>query len=197
MGQGKDDKQAINGYCRTNHKGFEAHIHFLLLEHDLNFPAMGVMRKNFPIRKAEIRANEDAECLLAAKCILGIGEQDNSLFDSVERPFITMNPILVTAHCNEVVLAVWEHGSVILGAATVTVRIKDAIGFHSTNEGDVFLKCFVPQGFAGIPAVHLEDNTGICLGQRVQKLNRHVDLGAAFRTAAAQTIAQGKITCAD
>ena len=61
MGQGKDDKQAINGYCRTNHKGFEAHIHFLLLEHDLNFPAMGVMRKNFPIRKAEIRANEHAE----------------------------------------------------------------------------------------------------------------------------------------
>ena len=66
MGQGKDDKQAINGYCRTNHKGFEAHIHFLLLEHDLNFPAMGVMRKNFPIRKAEIRANEHAERLLAA-----------------------------------------------------------------------------------------------------------------------------------
>ncbi len=85
MGQGKDDKQAINGYCRTNHKGFEAHIHFLLLEHDLNFPAMGVMRKNFPIRKAEIRANEHAERLLAAKCILGIGEQDNSLFDSVAR----------------------------------------------------------------------------------------------------------------
>lgn len=106
---------------------------------------MGVMRKNFPIRKAEIRANEDAECLLAAKCILGIGEQDNSLFNSVERPFITMNPILVTAHCNEVVLAVWEHGSVILGAAAVTVRIKDAIGFHSANEGDVFLKRLVPQ----------------------------------------------------
>ena len=122
------------------------------------------MRKDFPVRKAEIRANEDAECLLAAKCILGIGEQDNSLFDSVERPFIAMNPILVTAHCNEVVLAVWEHGSVILGAAAVTVRIKDAIGFHSANEGDVFLKRLVPQGFAGIPAVHLEDNTGICLG---------------------------------
>ena len=197
MGQGKDDKQAVNGYCRTNHKGFEAQIHFLLLEHDLNFPAMGVMRKNFPIRKAEIRANEDAECLLAAKCILGIGEQDNSLFNSVERPFITMNPILVTAHCNEVVLAVWEHGSVILGAAAVTVRIKDAIGFHSANEGDVFLKRLVPQGFAGIPAVHLEDNTGICLGQRIQKLDRHVDLGAVFWTAAAQTIAQGKITRAD
>ena len=178
MGQGKDDKQAVNGYCRTNHKGFKAQIYFLLLEHDINFPAMGVMRKNFPIRKAEIRANEHAERLLATKCILGIGKQDNSLFDSVERPFITMNPILVTAHCNEVVLAVWEHGSVILGVATVTVRIKDASGFHSTNEGDVFLKCLVPQGFAGIPAVHLEDNTGICLRQRVQKLNRHVDLGA-------------------
>lgn len=95
------------------------------------------------------------------------------------------------------VLAVWEHGSVILGAAAVTVRIKDAIGFHSANEGDVFLKRLVPQGFAGIPAVHLEDNTGICLGQRIQKLDRHVDLGAVFWTAAAQTIAQGKITRAD
>ena len=55
-----------------------------------------------------------------------------------------------------------------------------------------FLKRLVPQGFAGIPAVHLEDNTGICLGQRIQKLDRHVDLGAVFWTAAAQTIAQGK-----
>ena len=46
------------------------------------------MRKNFPIRKAEIRANERAERLLAAKRIFGIGEQDNSLVDSIERPFI-------------------------------------------------------------------------------------------------------------
>ena len=197
MGQGEDDKQAVNGYCGTNHKGFETHIHFLLLEHDLNFPTMGVMRKNFLIRKAEIRANEHTECLLAAKCIFGIGEQDNSVVDPVERPIITMNPILVTAHCNKVVLAVWEHGSEILGAAAVTARIKDAIGFHSANEGDLFLKRLGPQGFAGIPAVHLEDNAGICLRQRVQKLNRHVDLGSAFQTTAAQTIAQGNITRAD
>ena len=197
MGQGQNDKQAVDGFCGTYHKRFETQIHFLLLEHDLNFPAVGIMRKNFPVRKAEVRANEYAQRLLAAKRVFGIGEQDNRFVDSVERPFITMDPILVTAHCNEVVLAVWEHGSVILGAATVTVRIKDAIGFHSTNEGDVFLKCLVPQGFAGIPAVHLEDNTGICLGQRIQKLDRHVDLGAVFWTAAAQTIAQGKITRAD
>ena len=83
MGQGKDDKQAVNGNSGTNHKGFEAHIHFLLLEHDLNFPSMGVMRKDFPIRKAKIRANEHTERLLVAECILGIGEQDNRLFDPV------------------------------------------------------------------------------------------------------------------
>ena len=58
MGQGKNDKQAVNGYSRTNHKGFEAQIHFLLLEHNLNFPAVGIMRKDFPVRKAGIRANE-------------------------------------------------------------------------------------------------------------------------------------------
>ncbi len=74
MRQGQDDKQAIDGFCGTNHKGFEAHIHFLQLEHDFNFPAMGVMRKNFPIRKAEVRANEHAERLLVAKRIFGIGE---------------------------------------------------------------------------------------------------------------------------
>ena len=107
MGQGKDDKQAVNGYCRTNHKGFETHIHFLLLKHDLNFPAMGVMRKNFPIRKAKIRANEHAQRLFAAKRIFGIREQDNSVVDPVERPFITMNPILVTAHCNKG-LGAWQ-----------------------------------------------------------------------------------------
>ena len=39
------------------------------------------MRKNLPIRKAKIRANEHAERLLAAKRIFGIGEQDNSLDD--------------------------------------------------------------------------------------------------------------------
>ena len=34
---------------------------FLQLEHDLGFPAVGIMRKDFPTRKAEIRANERAE----------------------------------------------------------------------------------------------------------------------------------------
>ena len=74
MRHGQDDKHVINGFCGTNHKGFESHIHFLLLEHDLNFPAMGVMRKNFSIRKVEIRANEHAERFLVAKCIFRIGE---------------------------------------------------------------------------------------------------------------------------
>ena len=35
MRQGQDDKQAVDGFCGTNYKGFEAQIHFLLLEHDL------------------------------------------------------------------------------------------------------------------------------------------------------------------
>ena len=74
-----------------------------------------------------------------------------------------MDPILVTAHCNKVVLAVWEHGGVVLSAVAATVRVKDAIGFHSANEDNIFLKRLVPQGFAGIPAIHLEDDAGICL----------------------------------
>lgn len=48
-----------------------------------------------------------------------------------------------------------------------------------------------------MPAIHLEDDAGICLRQRIQKLDRHVDLGAVFRTATARTIAQGKITRTD
>jgi hypothetical protein len=33
-----------------------------------------------------------------------------------------------------VALAVWERGSEVLSTTTVTVRTKDAIGFHSANE---------------------------------------------------------------
>ena len=134
MSQRKDNKQAVDGFSGTDHKGFETHIHFLLLEHDLNFPSVGIMRKNFPIRKGKIRANEHAQRFLAAERVFGIGEQDNSLIDSVERPFIAMNPILVTAHCNKVVLAVWEHGGVILGALAVAVRVKNTVDFHSANK---------------------------------------------------------------
>ena len=52
MSQGKDDEQPVNGLCGANHKGLEAHIHFLLLEHDFDFPAMGVMGEDFLVRKA-------------------------------------------------------------------------------------------------------------------------------------------------
>lgn len=48
---------------KKNAKGLEPHIHFLLLEHDLNFPAMGIIRKDFLVRKARIGANEHAQCL--------------------------------------------------------------------------------------------------------------------------------------
>ena len=38
-----------------------------------------------------------------------------------------MDPILVTAHCNKVVLVVWERGSVIQSTAAVTVREENAV----------------------------------------------------------------------
>ena len=69
----------------------------------------------------------------------------------------------------------------------MTVRIKDAIDFHSANEGDIFLKRLVPHGFAGIPAIHLDDDAGICLRQRIQKLDRYVGLRLSKKSAEGQT----------
>ena len=122
---------------------------------------------------------------------------DNRLVNSAERPFITMNPILVTAHCNKVVLVAWAYGSVIQSTAAVAVRIENAVGFHRANESDIFFKRIIPNGFTGIPAIYLKNDVGVCLRQRIKELDRHIDFGAALRTAAAQAIAQGKITCAD
>lgn len=51
MGKGKEHQQAVNGLGGANHKGFEAQVHFMLLEHDLDFPAAGVMGQNLLIRK--------------------------------------------------------------------------------------------------------------------------------------------------
>ena len=87
------------------------------------------------IRQATIRANEHTQRIFISKSTLWVRKQNDSFINSVERPFIAMDPILVTAHCNKVVLAVWERGSEVWSTATVTVRIKDAIGFHGANEG--------------------------------------------------------------
>lgn len=92
---------------------------------------MGIMVKEHLIRQGTIRANEHAQRVFIAKGILEIREQDDSFVNSVERPFITMNSILMTAHCNKVVLIVWEHGGVVLGATAMPVRVKNTVGFHS------------------------------------------------------------------
>ncbi len=47
-------KQRIVAYKDSrgaDHKGLEAHIHFLLIEHNFDFPALGVMGKDFLVRK--------------------------------------------------------------------------------------------------------------------------------------------------
>ena len=95
---------------------------------------MSVMTQDCFISQATIRANEHTQCIFIAKSTLWIRKQNDSFVNSVERPVITMEPILVTAHSNKVALAVWERGSEVLSTTTVTVRTKDAIGFHSANE---------------------------------------------------------------
>lgn len=56
MGDGEDNQQTVNRFGGTNHKRFKAQVHFMLLKHDLNFPAVGVMGQNLVIRKTWIRA---------------------------------------------------------------------------------------------------------------------------------------------
>lgn len=72
MCQGQDDEQAVNRFSGTDHKGFEAHIHFLLLKHDLNFPAMSVMTQDCFIRQAAIRANEHTQRIFISKRTLWV-----------------------------------------------------------------------------------------------------------------------------
>lgn len=50
MGQGQYDQQAVNRFSGTNHEGFEAPIHFLLLEHDFEFSSGGCNGKDHLIR---------------------------------------------------------------------------------------------------------------------------------------------------
>ena len=51
MGEGENNQEAVNSLGGANHKGFKAKVHFMLLEHDLDFPAAGVMGQNLLIRK--------------------------------------------------------------------------------------------------------------------------------------------------
>lgn len=51
MGEGKDNQHTVNGLGGADHKEFKAQVHFMLLEHDLDFPAAGVMGQNLLIRK--------------------------------------------------------------------------------------------------------------------------------------------------
>lgn len=51
LSQKKDDKQPTNRFGRTNHKCFKAQVHFLLFEHDLNFPMIGIVSQDILIRK--------------------------------------------------------------------------------------------------------------------------------------------------
>ena len=75
MGQRKDNQQPVNRFSGANHEGFKAHIHFLLLEHDFNVPAVGVMGKDLLIRKGQVRADEHMERMMIAKSVLGVGKQ--------------------------------------------------------------------------------------------------------------------------
>lgn len=63
MGEWEDNQQAINILGGADHKGFKAQVHFMLLKHDLNFPAAGVMGQNLLIRKIWIRTQEQTQGL--------------------------------------------------------------------------------------------------------------------------------------
>ena len=144
MRQGQNDQQAVNCFGRADHKGFEAHVHFMLLEHDLNLPAVGIMGKNLLVRKGNIRANKGTKGIFLAEGILGIRQQNSSLIDLVELALVTMDPILVAAHRNEVVLVVWELGSIIPGIAALIVRVEDTVGLYGPNERNFLLFGLIP-----------------------------------------------------
>ncbi len=79
----KDDKETVNRFSRTDHEGLKAQIHFVLLKHDLNFPAMRIVHKNVLVCKRKRGADKGTQCLLIAKGVLGIGEQNNRFLYAV------------------------------------------------------------------------------------------------------------------
>ena len=50
--KGQDDQKTVDRFGRANHKGFQAQILLLLLEHDLDFPTMRIMLQHLLIGKA-------------------------------------------------------------------------------------------------------------------------------------------------
>ena len=117
--------------------------------------------------------------------------------DPIERPPITVNPVLVAAHFNQVVLTVWETGGVLACEAALSIGIKNAVRFQCSNHSAAFFHGLIPQTLAGIPAVHQGDNGDVGFRQMIKELNRHVDFRAVFRATAAQFITKSGISCAD
>ncbi len=68
----KDNKETVNGFSRTDHEGLKAQIHFMLLKHDLNFPAVSIVDKNVLVCKRKIGANKGTQGILLAEGFLGI-----------------------------------------------------------------------------------------------------------------------------
>ena len=50
--KGQDDQETVDRFGRANHKGFQAQILLLLLEHDLDFPTMRIVLQHLLIGKA-------------------------------------------------------------------------------------------------------------------------------------------------
>ena len=63
--------------------------------------------------------------------------------DPIERPLITVNPVLVAAHFNQVVLTVWETGGVLACEAALSIGIKNAVRFQCSNHSAAFSIMFV------------------------------------------------------
>lgn len=144
MSKGNNNEEPVNRFGGANHEEFETYVHFMLLEHNLNLPAEDIMGKNLLIKKGNIRANKGTKDILLVEGILGIRQQNSSLIDPVEFALITMDPILVTALRNEVVLVFWELGSIIPGIASLIVRVENAVGFYGPNERNFLLFGLIP-----------------------------------------------------
>lgn len=45
VSEGKDNQQTVNSLSEADYKGFKAQVHFMPLEHNLNFPAVDIIGK--------------------------------------------------------------------------------------------------------------------------------------------------------
>lgn len=74
--------------------------------------------------------------------------------DSIEGTLVAVDPVLVTAHFHQVVLAVWETESILACGAAFSIGIKNAVRFQRSDHGDPFFRGLIPQPLTGIPTVH-------------------------------------------